>query len=724
MILNNTPQNEAILSNVGAVGEFRIRNSAKAFSILSSGLYANKIRAIIRELSCNAVDSHIAAGKASTPFDIHLPNSLEPWFSIRDYGTGLSHDQVTNIYTTYFESTKTDSNEFIGALGLGSKSPFSYTDNFTVTAVKDGSKRIYAAFINDQGVPSIALMSDNDTDEPNGVEVKFSVNDRYDFRKFIDEAREVYTHFKLRPVVSGASGFTFTNTEYTDKDIIPGAHVVKTIYSSGPSVAIMGNIAYPISIPESDKTLKAELRSMLKCNLELNFDIGELDFQASREGLSYIPTTVDAIKRKLEAISAQLSVRLADEASKLDNLWERAVYIVKRKGESLWQAAAYKYIADFKPALVNPVSHWSGTHTFQLRDCDLASKYNIVIRGFHHSTHYRVARNVKPATVSETTGPTTSITRLQWSIGVDLTTTLVFNDTKVGALQRAKYHWKKTKNVDGTVLVIEPADRKKPISKDAFLKDLMNPPTKQIVMASTLQQPDRAASIGKNVSILQLVSRSVGRGWRSEVKMVWEPAGKAEDFDKKKTFYYLPVKGFQSTGKILDVKMMRKYLNDSGVFVDTVYGVRKADIDYIKGRKNWIDLDKHVVDVLSKLGSENVMSLVKQSIDFNSFAKYNITTLIDTKSPYAKFVNEFKDVQAPKGAEYQRAVQFLCNAYNIKTITNEEPIALIKKWEGVVKDLNKRYPMLKHLESYRSVSSNITGDVAEYVKLIDATKGF
>ena len=97
MILNSTPQNEAILSNVGQIGEFRIKNSAKAFSILSSGLYANKIRAIIRELSCNAVDSHVDAGKADTPFDVHLPNSLEPWFAIRDYGTGLTNDQVTNI---------------------------------------------------------------------------------------------------------------------------------------------------------------------------------------------------------------------------------------------------------------------------------------------------------------------------------------------------------------------------------------------------------------------------------------------------------------------------------------------------------------------------------------------------------------------------------------------------------------------------------------------------
>ena len=65
MILNSAPQNEAIMSNVGQIGEFRIRNSAKAFSILSSGLYANKIRAIVRELSCNAVDSHTVAGNTN-----------------------------------------------------------------------------------------------------------------------------------------------------------------------------------------------------------------------------------------------------------------------------------------------------------------------------------------------------------------------------------------------------------------------------------------------------------------------------------------------------------------------------------------------------------------------------------------------------------------------------------------------------------------------------------
>ena len=363
MIINHAPQNEAIISNVSEVGEFRIRNSAKAFSILSSGLYANKVRAIVRELSCNAVDSHVAAGKQNTPFDVHLPNSIEPYFSIRDYGTGLSHDQVTNIYTTYFESTKTASNEFIGALGLGSKSPFSYTDNFTVTAVQNGKKGIYSAFINEQGVPSIALMMDEVTTDPNGVEVRFAVEDRYDFGKFRDEARYVYEYFKLRPVISGNSDFTFKDPAYKETDIIPGVHY--TAESGRGSYAIMGNIKYPIDIPNADKVLGG-MHGMLSCGLVMEFKIGELDFQASREGLSYIPQTIEAIKNKLLALNTQLAIHIAQEADKIDNLWERASYLANRYEDgALFKSAVIKYTIDTKFELYDPHhNRWNAFKAF------------------------------------------------------------------------------------------------------------------------------------------------------------------------------------------------------------------------------------------------------------------------------------------------------------------------------------------------------------------------
>ena len=98
---------------------FSIQASAKAFFILSDGLYSNKIKAVIRELSTNAYDAHVENGNVDTPFDIHLPNRLEPFFSIRDYGIGMSHDECMHLYTSYFNSTKTHRNDSVGCFRVG-----------------------------------------------------------------------------------------------------------------------------------------------------------------------------------------------------------------------------------------------------------------------------------------------------------------------------------------------------------------------------------------------------------------------------------------------------------------------------------------------------------------------------------------------------------------------------------------------------------------------------
>jgi len=97
----NTEQNDIVkIGNFGETGVFNIQASAKAFKILSDGLYTDKIQACIRELSCNAYDSHVAAGKADVPFKVHMPTILEPFFSVQDFGLGLSHDDIMHLYTT------------------------------------------------------------------------------------------------------------------------------------------------------------------------------------------------------------------------------------------------------------------------------------------------------------------------------------------------------------------------------------------------------------------------------------------------------------------------------------------------------------------------------------------------------------------------------------------------------------------------------------------------
>ena len=717
MIINSAPQNEAIISNVSEVGEFRIRNSAKAFSILSSGLYANKVRAIIRELSCNAVDSHVAAGKQNTPFDVHLPNSIEPYFSIRDYGTGLSHDQVTNIYTTYFESTKTASNEFIGALGLGSKSPFSYTDNFTVTAVQNGKKGIYSAFINEQGVPSIALMMDEETTDPNGVEVRFAVEQRYDFDKFRQEARYVYEYFKLRPVISGNADFGFKDPTYTEKDIIPGVHSHGDGHNS---YAIMGNIKYPIDVPNADKALGG-LHGLLKCGLIMEFKIGELDFQASREGLSYIPQTIEAIKNKLLALNAQLAIHIAQEADKIDNLWERANYLANRYEDgALFKSAVIKYTIDTKFELYDPHhNRWNAFKAFKFETKDLASKYNIVIRAFSKSRSYVACSALKPSKSYKNVNGNDVLFE-EWEIRVSDDTHFVFNDSKVGALERAKFHWKNSKfdTHQSNVYVIEAFDKSKMVEKVAFLSDLMMPPTNRIYKASELLEKERKGSMGANVTIMRLEEGS-RRSWRDRGEMVWRDGGKANSFDNTETYYYLPLSAYKNLGIVENIKSLEIHLRKSGIYTQDIYGVRKGDLEWAKTQKNWVNLDEHVTGKLALLGQADVMGLVKQSIDWKELYQYNATKHIANKqSPYLMLFTTFKDVKE-SDQSLRQSLEWLCRQYKVATSTNVDPASLIDKYNKEVEAICKRYPLIKSISRHSTEGA----DLAEYINLIDSSKG-
>jgi len=725
MILNNAPANEAIVSNVGEIGEFRIRNSAKAFNILSSGLYANKIRAIIRELSCNAVDSHTAAGRVDTPFDVHLPNTLEPHFSIRDYGTGLSHAQVTNIYTTYFESTKTDSNSFIGALGLGSKSPFSYTDNFTVTAIQNGRKGIYTAFINEHGVPSIALMMEEATDEPAGVEVKFGVNDRYDFNKFREEARNVYKHFTLKPVVSGNSDFTFELVDYESKDIIPGVHALKS--GSHRSVAVMGNIAYPIELPAGSDI--GGLNNLLTCGLELHFDIGELDFQASREGLSYIPSTVEAIKRKLEALNSALSVVIAREANAIGNLWDRAVFLAKKKEVRLWTTAVAEY------AKTANLPTYDATHkygprctTFSLKVEDLAKNWNIQIKLLEQSRGSKSIKNGKSSTeyaddhAKDANGH--YITWQAWNITVDADSHFIVNDTKIGGAGRVGYHYREVgcTAYHRKLWILEKADKSKDMDLKAFFTALHFPPSDRCFVVSDLKQKTRE-SVAKNVTIMKLERRG-GSGYRrSDDDMVWRDAGDTSTFDATQTYYYVPLSGFfmeskkgYGSGKELyeDVKSL------PGLFNGEIYGVRKKDIEDIKLRKNWVNFEDHITAVLNaKDTSKLLMGIVKSRLDNADILNIESHALLElienANSPYKKLVEVFRKVEKPSHNTYRVENLFRKFAPN----ANLDPSTLVTKYQNELRSVNNRYPLLTRLNSYR-VNAH---DVAEYINLIDAKKG-
>lgn len=736
MILNNTPTHEAVLSNVGEIGEFRIRNSAKAFSILSSGLYSNKIRAIVRELSCNAVDSHAAAGCADTPFEVHLPSTLEPWFSIRDYGIGLSHDQVTRIYTTYFESTKTDSNDFIGALGLGSKSPFSYTDNFTVTAIQNGVRGIYSAFINGDGVPSIALMSTDQTDQANGVEIKFSVNEHWDYSKFREEAQNVYKHFRLHPVING--NLEIPKKLYNSLDIIPGVHEYDRAANSQryhTCVAIMGNIAYPMDVPNESGL--GDLSALLGCSLEMHFGIGELDFQASREGLSYIPQTIEAIKRKLSDLNDALTIRLAEDANKIENLWERAEFLSKKMESNLWKASVAKYITDTKFPLLTATGHYGRYVSFELMSSYLNTKYNISLKSFQ----MEFSRNGKTSCSNNyemnvrTLVGTEVVSEKGWNIDAKPNTTFVINDTKKGAIERVKHHFRTNNNLSLTsryhvIYVISAVDREKEMDTDGFFAEIMNPPT--VVVASTLSKKERK-TMRKDVTIVQLVPRDTSNYRANSDDLVWRDAGDADSFDDTKTYYYLPLSAFSMESKYnwLDTaSSLGNYLksfNFGDLNKIKVYGVRKGDIETITELSNWVNLEDHIVSTIKAHSVQIVNGMLAKMLDGYDFVSYNKRQSInkaikDQDGKYSTLIKAAVALGAGK-IEETHDVNKLVQSYDPITYKLIEDSK--RQWIDQCKACYAHYPLLRMLEcsmGYRYGEENTFSidKFAEYINSVDS----
>ena len=169
----------AVSNMTGEANSFTIKQTAFMAELLSKKLYSNPTLAVIRELISNAIDV------SGCNIDIQAPSFLEPTFIVRDYGTGLSREDVMTLYTTYGESTKRDTNSVIGGFGVGSKSPFALTDTFTVTSRYKGERTDYVCY-KDKGFPRIREVCSAHTDEPDGLEVRVPIEDTNRFNLELD----------------------------------------------------------------------------------------------------------------------------------------------------------------------------------------------------------------------------------------------------------------------------------------------------------------------------------------------------------------------------------------------------------------------------------------------------------------------------------------------------------------------------------------------------------
>ena len=301
--VNPDTSEAAIVVGSAPAQEYSIEADWRMMEIMISGLYSDKVRAVVRELCTNALDAQIDAGNAERPFRVTLPTRWDTNFSIRDYGVSLTDEQVMVLYTRLGKSTKNGDNNTVGKFGLGCKSPFAYTDSFMVTAYMNGEKRSYNALKGGAGQkPQMVPMGTEPTDEENGLEVTFAVKER-DIDAFHTAMKRVALGFAVLPEcniqdlknVDQIKAVTFGQSwKMVERDHIRGL--------TGFHVR-QGCVLYPVdpaplrsARPNDSDAIDALSGEVLI----LDMPIGSVEITPSRETLSYDPVT---IKNLLEAIT-------------------------------------------------------------------------------------------------------------------------------------------------------------------------------------------------------------------------------------------------------------------------------------------------------------------------------------------------------------------------------------------------------------------------------------
>lgn len=274
--------------------EISLKDSAHIMGILREGLYTDRILAVLREYGANAWDAHRAAGIPERPILVHVPTRNEPVFRVRDYGAGLSHDDMFAVFTQYGSSTKRGSDEVVGMLGIGSKSGFAYSDTFTVISRHGGRKRTYVAALDESEKGTLSLLADEAcaTDDT-GLEVVIATkgNDHWEWQR---RAEQLYRHFAPRPEINVTLPAPPTEVTKLTHGAIHGGS------DSGEWIAVMGCVPYRVNLDQLDAAL------LPKCvhNLagQLAFAIGEVAVSASREELKYTTATKAALVAKFTAL--------------------------------------------------------------------------------------------------------------------------------------------------------------------------------------------------------------------------------------------------------------------------------------------------------------------------------------------------------------------------------------------------------------------------------------
>lgn len=301
-------------------------------------LYSRPKEAVLREYATNAYDANIEAGN-NLPVEVTLPSSDSRNLVIRDSGIGLDADDIRDIYALYGRSTKRESNDVVGYLGLGCKSGLTYTDAFTVSSVKDGVRTTVQVAKDNDGVGTIRILDVTETNRASGTTVTIPVKPE-DVVAFQTTAKEVYKYW--------VPGSILVNGEEPDRSFLDDAIWLDddiAVMKNGTSKIVMGNVAYPWE-PKCGTNVVADIT------------IGLVDFAPSREALMFNAHTDETLDELRRYVAKMFPIRLEQQLRAAPDEWARWKLINAWRGTTIAGPAFKDFKGRLDLALPKGVSAW------------------------------------------------------------------------------------------------------------------------------------------------------------------------------------------------------------------------------------------------------------------------------------------------------------------------------------------------------------------------------
>jgi len=276
--------NEIKATNLNETEKLTIGDPRVIVQILTEKLYSKPVETSIKEYITNALE-------ASDNVNITLPTKLNNYtMSIRDYGPGLSPDEMRDIFMSLGTSTKRDTNNLVGGFGIGSKSAFSFTKAFQITSINGNYKRNYICQIKDGSI-SLSLLSEELTDEQTGIEIKLPIpKDKVFYIKIYIE--ELFLGFDISklPNINPKVNIHLCNWI----EVEPGIEYTSDAYAKGKVFIGSNGIYFPF--PSPDKT-------SLSRSIGIRIQTGTVDIAPNRETIAinnYLLRAYDKVKNKIE----------------------------------------------------------------------------------------------------------------------------------------------------------------------------------------------------------------------------------------------------------------------------------------------------------------------------------------------------------------------------------------------------------------------------------------